>query len=99
MEIDVPPKPKGPTLRPMSLRERIDDLILRELGVNENELTPGARFTEDLGADSLDLAELEIVIEEEFELPEASIDFDRLTTAQKLYEHLERATGAKKKKR
>jgi acyl carrier protein len=60
---------RKPTLPKMTVAERVDDLILRELGVEEDELKDGrARLIEDLGADSIDAVELAIAIEEEFEL-------------------------------
>ncbi|MEW5692070.1 MAG: acyl carrier protein [Candidatus Hydrogenedentota bacterium] len=52
--------------------ERLRDLIVDQLGVKAEEVTPEAKFTSDLGADSLDIAELVMALEEEFgvEIPE-----------------------------
>ena len=54
------------------LFERIRQIIIDELGVDESEVTPEARFIEDLGADSLDLVETIMRFEEEFnvEIPD-----------------------------
>lgn len=94
------PKPKSPTVLRLTLRERIDDLIMRELGVDEKQATPNTRLQEDLGADSLDVAEMAIVIEEEFEIPEIDdAQVDKILTVGHVHRYVERATAAKKKKR
>jgi acyl carrier protein len=46
--------------------ERVKKVVVEELGVKEEEVNEGASFTEDLGADSLDLVELVMALEEEF---------------------------------
>lgn len=45
---------------------RIREIIVQQLGCKENEVTPTAHFTDDLGADSLDVVEMSMAIEEEF---------------------------------
>ncbi len=50
----------------MSVFERVKAIIVEQLGVDESEVTPDARFREDLGADSLDLVELIMAFEDEF---------------------------------
>ena len=56
----------------MSVEERVKKIIVEQLGVEADEVTPGASFTEDLGADSLDIVELVMAFEEEFgiEIPD-----------------------------
>ena len=49
-----------------SVEERVKQIIVDELGVDEGEVTPNARFIDDLGADSLDTVELVMRFEEEF---------------------------------
>lgn len=51
----------------MELEEKICSIIADQLGVSEEEVKPEARFIEDLGADSLDIVELIMAMEEEFE--------------------------------
>jgi acyl carrier protein len=46
--------------------ERVRAVVCKELNVNESEVNEGASFTEDLGADSLDVVELVMALEEEF---------------------------------
>ena len=52
--------------------DRIKKIIVEQLGVNEDQVTPEAKFIEDLGADSLDTVELVMALEEEFgtEIPD-----------------------------
>ena len=49
-----------------TISERLEKLIVEQLGVEEKEVLPSASFVDDLGADSLDLVELIMAIEEEF---------------------------------
>jgi len=55
-----------------SVEEKVKQIIVEELGVDEAEVTPNARFIDDLGADSLDTVELVMRFEEEFgiEIPD-----------------------------
>tara|TARA_B100001142_G_scaffold225525_1_gene223656 strand:- start:1169 stop:1411 length:243 start_codon:yes stop_codon:yes gene_type:complete len=55
-----------------SLEDRISKIIVEQLGVNEDQVKPEAKFIEDLGADSLDTVELVMALEEEFgtEIPD-----------------------------
>jgi len=52
--------------------DRINKIIVEQLGVNEDQVKPEAKFVEDLGADSLDIVELVMALEEEFgtEIPD-----------------------------
>src|SRR4029434_5532810 len=61
--------------RPMaekSTEQRVREIIVEQLGVNADQVTPDAKFIEDLGADSLDTVELVMALEEEFgyEIPD-----------------------------
>jgi len=49
-----------------SVAERVKDIIVKQLGVKPDEVTDDASFTDDLGADSLDLVEVVMALEEEF---------------------------------
>ncbi len=51
-----------------SIADKVKDIIVEQLGVNEEQVTPEAKFIEDLGADSLDTVELVMAFEEEFEI-------------------------------
>jgi acyl carrier protein len=50
------------------IEDRVKDIIVEQLGVNADQVNPGAKFVEDLGADSLDTVELVMAFEEEFEI-------------------------------
>ena len=52
----------------MSLEDRIAEIIVEQLGVSREEISPDASFVEDLGADSLDIVELVMAMEEEFDV-------------------------------
>ncbi|MBU4212426.1 MAG: acyl carrier protein [Verrucomicrobia bacterium] len=64
----------------MALEEKVRDIIVEQLGVNTEQVTPEASFIEDLGADSLDTVELVMAFEEEFgaEIPDE--EAEKLTT-------------------
>jgi acyl carrier protein len=51
-----------------SIEERVTDIIVKELGVTPEQVTPEAKFIEDLGADSLDTVELVMSFEDEFDV-------------------------------
>jgi len=55
-----------------TIEQRVKDIIVEQLGVKEDQVTPDAKFIEDLGADSLDTVELVMALEEEFgnEIPD-----------------------------
>ena len=55
-----------------SVEARVKEIIVEQLGVNVDQVTPEAKFIEDLGADSLDTVELVMALEEEFghEIPD-----------------------------
>jgi acyl carrier protein len=54
--------------------DRLKTIIVEQLGVEESEVIPTARFAEDLGADSLDLVELIMAIEEKFSSPDKKVE-------------------------
>ncbi len=54
--------------------DRLKKIIVEQLGVEEAEVTPTAKFAEDLGADSLDLVELIMAIEEQFSTPNLKVE-------------------------
>ncbi len=70
------------------LEERVRDIIVEQLGVNAEQVTPEASFIDDLGADSLDTVELIMAFEEEFgaEIPDE--DAEKLTSVGKVLEYL-----------
>ncbi len=64
----------------MALEDKVKDIIVEQLGVNPEQVTPEASFIEDLGADSLDTVELVMAFEEEFSAEIPDEDAEKLTT-------------------
>ncbi len=62
------------------VEERVKEIICEQLGVEEDEVTPNAKFIEDLGADSLDTVELVMAFEEEFDLEIPDEDAEKIAT-------------------
>lgn len=60
--------------------DRVKRIIVDRLGVDESEVTPEASFKDDLGADSLDIVELVMELEDEFDLEISDEDAEKITT-------------------
>ena len=72
-----------------TVSERLKTIIVEQLGVEESEVVQGASFTEDLNADSLDLVELIMSLEEEFKLQISDEDAEKITTVGEAEEYIE----------
>jgi acyl carrier protein len=72
-----------------SVADRVKEIIVEQLGVNPDQVTPEAKFIEDLGADSLDTVELVMAFEEEFgaEIPDE--DAEKLQTVGDVVKYIE----------
>lgn len=64
----------------MSVFERVKAIIVEQLGVDESEVTMDASFIDDLGADSLDIVELVMALEEEFDITIPDEDAEKIRT-------------------
>lgn len=64
----------------MALDERVSEIIVEQLGVSSEEIIPEASFIDDLGADSLDIVELVMAMEEAFDLEIPDEDAERIQT-------------------
>jgi len=73
----------------MSVEERVHQVIEEQLGIDESEITEDASFEEDLGADSLDLAELVMGFEEEFDVIIPDEEAEEITTVGEAIQKLE----------
>ncbi|HUF06049.1 MAG: acyl carrier protein [Chloroflexota bacterium] len=69
--------------------ERLKKIIVEQLGVDEEEVTPQASFVEDLNADSLDLVELIMSLEEEFGMEISDEDAERIQKVSDAVEFIE----------
>ncbi|MBE3561689.1 MAG: acyl carrier protein [Ktedonobacteraceae bacterium] len=72
-----------------TVHERLKKIIVDQLGVDESEVVPSASFVEDLNADSLDLVELIMSLEEEFKLQISDEDAEKITTVQEAEDYIE----------
>jgi acyl carrier protein len=64
----------------MALEQRITDIIVEQLGISREEVVPEASFIDDLGADSLDIVELVMALEEEFDVEIPDDDAEKIQT-------------------
>ncbi len=64
----------------MALEERVSEIIVEQLGVSKEEVVAEASFIDDLGADSLDIVELVMAIEEEFDIEIPDDDAEKIQT-------------------
>lgn len=80
----------------MSVAERVQAIIVEQLGVDEKEVTESASFIDDLGADSLDTVELVMAFEEEFELEIPDEDAEEITTVTDAVKYIEGKTSKEK---
>lgn len=69
--------------------EKVKDIIIDQLNVDEDEVTMDASFIDTLGADSLDLVELVIAMEEEFEMSIPEEDIDKISTVGDVVDYIE----------
>tara|TARA_Y100000814_G_C12239651_1_gene371169 strand:- start:379 stop:615 length:237 start_codon:yes stop_codon:yes gene_type:complete len=68
--------------------EKMKDIIVHKLGVDENKITKEAKFVDDLGADSLDTVEIIMDFEEEFDVEIPDEDAEKLTTVQSALDYI-----------
>jgi len=73
----------------MSVEEKVKQIIVEELGVDEPEVTANARFIEDLGADSLDTVELVMRFEEEFDIEIPDEDAEKIQSVRDAITYIE----------
>jgi acyl carrier protein len=73
----------------MSVEEKVKSIIAEQLGVKPEEVTQGASFIDDLGADSLDTVELVMALEEEFGIEIPDEDAEKMTTVGDAVKYIE----------
>ena len=77
----------------MSVEQKVKQIIVEQLGVDETQVDPNASFVDDLGADSLDIVELVMAFEEAFGIEIPDEDAEKITTVKHAVDYIE----AKKK--
>ena len=80
----------------MASEERVKQIIVEQLGVDEAEVTPNASFVDDLGADSLDTVELVMAFEEAFEIEIPDEDAEKIRTVQDAITYIDAHAKTKK---
>lgn len=72
-----------------SVEEKVKQIIVEQLGVDEAEVTPTAHFVDDLGADSLDIVELVMTFEEAFEIEIPDEEAEKILTVKDAIEYIQ----------
>ncbi len=78
----------------MKLEERVSEIVAEQLGVSRDELVLEASFIDDLGADSLDIVELVMTMEEEFDVEIPDEDAEKIQTIGEAISYLKERGGA-----
>ncbi len=79
----------------MAVQDKISEIIVEQLGVKAEEVTPEASFVDDLGADSLDTVELVMALEEEFGIEIPDEDAEKIQTVGDAIKYIESKSAAK----
>ena len=72
----------------MSVENKVIEIIIDQLGVDEKQVNPEASFIDDLGADSLDTVELVMALEEEFDIEIPDEDAEKIATVQNAVDYI-----------
>ena len=76
------------------INERVKDLVVEQLGVSADQVTPQASFIDDLGADSLDTVQLVMAFEEEFGIDIPDEDAEKMVSVSDAIKYLEENSKA-----
>lgn len=77
----------------MNIAERIKEIIIEQLRIDEDEVVPSASFTDDLGADSLAVVELIMALEGEFSIQIPYEDAEKIITVQSAIDYMTNIVG------
>ena len=79
----------------MAVADKVKSIIVEQLGVDEEEVTPDASFVDDLGADSLDTVELVMAFEEEFGIEIPDEDAEKISRVSEAVAYIQTASEKK----
>ncbi len=79
----------------MSIEQKVKQIIVEQLGVDENQVDMSASFVDDLGADSLDIVELVMAFEEAFDIDIPDEDAEKIATVQNAVDYIKAKKGEK----
>jgi len=74
----------------MAVQDKMIDIIVEQLSVDRDKVVPEASFVDDLGADSLDLVELIMAMEEEFDVEIPDEEAEKITTVQHAIDYVDK---------
>jgi acyl carrier protein len=77
----------------MSVEEKVKEIIVDQLGVDEKQVSPEASFIDDLGADSLDTVELVMALEEEFDIEIPDDEAEKIAKVQNAIDYIKSRTN------
>jgi len=77
-----------------SIEQRVFEIVAEELSVDKDKIRPETTFINDLGADSLDIVELIMALEEEFDISIPDDAAEKITTVGEAIKHIEKAASA-----
>ena len=78
----------------VEIKNRIVEIIANQLGIEEEDITAAASVIDDLGADSLDVVELVMALEEEFDLEIPDEEAEKITKVQNIFDYMANALQA-----
>ena len=77
----------------MSVEDKVKEIIVDQLGVDDKQVTNGASFVDDLGADSLDTVELVMALEEEFDIEIPDEEAEKIEKVQDAIDYINNHTN------
>jgi len=77
----------------MSVEEKVKEIIIDQLGVDEKQVSPEASFIDDLGADSLDTVELVMALEEEFDIEIPDEEAEKIASVENAIDYIKNHTN------
>lgn len=77
----------------MSVEEKVKEIIIDQLGVDEKQVSPTASFIDDLGADSLDTVELVMALEEEFDIEIPDEEAEKIASVENAIDYIKNHTN------